>query len=213
MQLLLGAIVQGAAIEIAAIGFGVGHPVPLLQLGVGSVRSFTVDPGAASRSGGRSGCVVAPRSGTWPLSPRSGTAAVCRWVRRLSGAYRAIVTSALTTATVRAVPTSDDHRRPHQHPSAVLAVPRAAVRVSEVVRVATPRGMGSEPEARVSDLSRGGAGGTDQEATAQRASHIRLVLPPAERPNERWSIDLVTDRLESGRPFRVLTVVDQCNLE
>ena len=38
-------IVQGAAIEIAAIGFGVGHPVPLLQLGVGSVRSFTVGPG------------------------------------------------------------------------------------------------------------------------------------------------------------------------
>ena len=47
----------------------------------------------------------------------------------------------------------------------------------------------------------------------KRASHIRLVLPPAERPNERWSMDLVTDRLESGRPFRVLTVVDQFSRE
>ncbi len=43
--------------------------------------------------------------------------------------------------------------------------------------------------------------------------HIRLVLPPAERPNERWSMDFVTDRLESGRPFRVLTVVDQFSRE
>ena len=47
----------------------------------------------------------------------------------------------------------------------------------------------------------------------KRASHIRLVLPPAERPNERWSMDLVTDRLESGRPFRVLTVLDQFSRE
>jgi len=45
----------------------------------------------------------------------------------------------------------------------------------------------------------------------KRASHIRLLLPPA--PNERWSMDFVTDRLESGRSFRVLTVIDQFSRE
>jgi|TARA_B100001964_G_scaffold243026_1_gene319730 putative transposase len=47
----------------------------------------------------------------------------------------------------------------------------------------------------------------------KRASHIRLLLPPAQRPNERWSMDFVTDRLENGRSFRVLTVVDQFSRE
>lgn len=42
----------------------------------------------------------------------------------------------------------------------------------------------------------------------KRASHVRLVLPPAERPNERWGMDFVADQLENGRQFRVLTVVD-----
>lgn len=42
----------------------------------------------------------------------------------------------------------------------------------------------------------------------KRASHVRLVTPAPERPGERWSMDFVTDRLESGRQFRVLTVVD-----
>jgi putative transposase len=40
-----------------------------------------------------------------------------------------------------------------------------------------------------------------------------LVLPPAEAPNERWSMDFVTDRLESRRFFRVLTVVDHVSRE
>jgi len=47
----------------------------------------------------------------------------------------------------------------------------------------------------------------------KRPSHLRLVLPPAEGPNERWSMDFVSDRLESGRQFRVLTVVDHFNRE
>ena len=47
----------------------------------------------------------------------------------------------------------------------------------------------------------------------KRASHVRLLVPPAQRPNERWSMDFVTDRLESGRSFRVLTVVDQFSRE
>lgn len=47
----------------------------------------------------------------------------------------------------------------------------------------------------------------------KRASHLRLVLPPAEAPNERWSMDFVTDRLENGRQFRILTVVDHFSRE
>lgn len=47
----------------------------------------------------------------------------------------------------------------------------------------------------------------------KRPSHLRLVLPPAVAPNERWSMDFVTDRLENGRYFRVLTVVDHVSRE
>jgi putative transposase len=43
----------------------------------------------------------------------------------------------------------------------------------------------------------------------KRAAQIRVPLPGAARPNERWSMDFVTDRLEDGRLFRILTVVDQ----
>ena len=42
----------------------------------------------------------------------------------------------------------------------------------------------------------------------KRASHVRLLVPSPETPNEQWSMDFVTDRLEGGRQFRVLTVVD-----
>ena len=47
----------------------------------------------------------------------------------------------------------------------------------------------------------------------KRASHVRLLVPPAGGPNERWSMDFVTDRLESGRQFRMLTVVDNFSRE
>jgi putative transposase len=36
----------------------------------------------------------------------------------------------------------------------------------------------------------------------------RTVLPAATRPNERWSMDFVSDVTESGRRFRVFAVVD-----
>ena len=43
------------------------------------------------------------------------------------------------------------------------------------------------------------------------ASQKRGKVEPAQRRNERWSMDFVTDRLEDGRAFRVLTIVDQCD--
>ena len=46
----------------------------------------------------------------------------------------------------------------------------------------------------------------------RRRKHIALHRGPAPRPAgpiERWSMDFVHDALADGRPFRVLTVVDQ----
>jgi putative transposase len=40
------------------------------------------------------------------------------------------------------------------------------------------------------------------------ASRPRVPLPPPTRPNERWSMDLVSARLADGRWFRTLTVMD-----
>ena len=47
----------------------------------------------------------------------------------------------------------------------------------------------------------------------KRASHGRVMPPLASKANERWSMDFVTDRLEDGRPFRTLTIVDQYTRE
>lgn len=40
-----------------------------------------------------------------------------------------------------------------------------------------------------------------------------LVVESAKAPNQRWSMDFVAARLEDGRSFRILTVVDQFSRE
>lgn len=42
----------------------------------------------------------------------------------------------------------------------------------------------------------------------KRASHLRIVPPGPTGANQRWCMDFVTDRLESGLYFRTLMVVD-----
>ena len=42
----------------------------------------------------------------------------------------------------------------------------------------------------------------------RRANTIRVSPPPANAPNECWSIDFVHDQLSNGRQFRAFTVVD-----
>ncbi len=42
----------------------------------------------------------------------------------------------------------------------------------------------------------------------KRVSAPRVCPPPAKQPQERWSIDFLTDGLADGRRFRVLTIVD-----
>jgi putative transposase len=47
----------------------------------------------------------------------------------------------------------------------------------------------------------------------KRAPHLRVPLPGAGRANQRWSMDVVSDRFITGRWFRILTVVDQYTRE
>ena len=44
-------------------------------------------------------------------------------------------------------------------------------------------------------------------------THTRLSLPEAQRPNEIWSMDFVTDSIVTGRRFRGLTIVDDFTRE
>ena len=48
---------------------------------------------------------------------------------------------------------------------------------------------------------------------AKRAAYTRVPLPEAVRPNQRWSMDFVSDRFADGRWFRILTVLDQYTRE
>ena len=48
---------------------------------------------------------------------------------------------------------------------------------------------------------------------AKRAGQARVALPGASWPNQRWSMDFVSDRFADGRWFRILTVVDQYTRE
>ncbi len=36
---------------------------------------------------------------------------------------------------------------------------------------------------------------------------------PARRPNERWSLDFLSDQFTDGRRFGILTIVDDCTPE
>lgn len=45
------------------------------------------------------------------------------------------------------------------------------------------------------------------------AAGARVVMPPAGRVNERWSMDFVSDSVVTGRRFRALTIVDDFSRE
>jgi len=47
----------------------------------------------------------------------------------------------------------------------------------------------------------------------RRAAQPRLERPAASLPNERWSMDFMSDALADGRKLRVLTVLDTCTRE
>lgn len=39
----------------------------------------------------------------------------------------------------------------------------------------------------------------------KRPSHLRVVIPLAQAPNEHWSLDFISDSLADGRRFRAFT--------
>ena len=45
------------------------------------------------------------------------------------------------------------------------------------------------------------------------AFRARIVLASVTQPNQRWSLDFMRDTLASGRPFRILNIVDDCTRE
>ncbi len=45
------------------------------------------------------------------------------------------------------------------------------------------------------------------------AAGARVVVPAPERPNQKWSMDFVTDSIVTGRRFRALTIVDDYSRE
>jgi putative transposase len=47
----------------------------------------------------------------------------------------------------------------------------------------------------------------------KRAVGTRLPLPHADKVNQIWSLDFVSDALSDGRRFRILGVMDQCSRE
>ena len=47
----------------------------------------------------------------------------------------------------------------------------------------------------------------------RRAAGVRVLVPQAQRPNQRWSMDFVQDRLGNGRRVRLLTIVDDYSRE
>jgi len=47
----------------------------------------------------------------------------------------------------------------------------------------------------------------------KRSTHTRVPLTQPARPNQRWSMDFMSEKLADGRWFRILTVVDQFTRE
>jgi putative transposase len=45
------------------------------------------------------------------------------------------------------------------------------------------------------------------------AAGARVITPAPEKPNEKWSMDFVTDSIVTGRKFRALTIVDDYSRE
>jgi len=42
---------------------------------------------------------------------------------------------------------------------------------------------------------------------------LRVMMPSPQRPNQRWSMDFVTDSIVTGRRFRALAIVDEYSRE
>jgi hypothetical protein len=84
--------------------------------------------------------------------------------------------------------------------------------VSTVDRAFETGRLEGQCQANLSALSAGRTGGADPKAE-KIASRARVIGSPVDRPNQRWSMDFMSDRLVDGRAFRILTAVDQYSRE
>jgi putative transposase len=90
-----------------------------------------------------------------------------------------------------------------------LAHARPRFGFTRIWGAAATGGMAGESEARASAYR---LDGLQLRMRVRRRKHIALHRGPAPvpvGPTERWSLDFVHDALADGRPFRLLTVVDQ----
>ena len=88
----------------------------------------------------------------------------------------------------------------------------AALWLLPVVGVAAPGWVRREPQAGLSALP--GRGLSVRRRQRKRMAGVARVPTPAlERPNQRWSMDFVSDALANGRRIRVLTVIDDFTRE
>jgi putative transposase len=47
----------------------------------------------------------------------------------------------------------------------------------------------------------------------KRRPGVRVIMPPAQRPNQHWAMDFIFDRLMDGRCLKALTLIDECSKE
>src|SRR5271170_8115036 len=75
-------------------------------------------------------------------------------------------------------------------------------------RVAAPRGLAGERQARVAALPRNGPAIAQQTPKRRVQAKLREGRSGAIGPNEVWAMDFVHDQLFDGRKIRALTIID-----
>ena len=88
-----------------------------------------------------------------------------------------------------------------------------AVRLSPADGDAGARRDAGQSQAGVPAVSRGRIGDEDSATTADPLEWRGRPARQRRRPNERWSMDFVSDCVSSGKVIRMLTIVDDCTRE
>ena len=65
---------------------------------------------------------------------------------------------------------------------------------------------------RSKEVARSGSWSADVAAASGPWEHARPMVVP-QLPNDRWSLDFVSDQFVDGRRLRILVVVDDCTRE
>ena len=106
--------------------------------------------------------------------------------------------------------------RPHR-PAAGSGVCSSQVWLSSAYRLAPARRQEGRSAARPAAVPDRGAHGAHKMVRTKhrrmRASQLRVPLTTATVADQRWSMDFVTERLENGCYFRILTLIEQYTRE